>query len=521
MASKTESSTGSAASGTSERWQSYRWLQAGLAILFGVALVLVILNLLGQIALWQMFGVISLFFFFVLVLGGLGLYAIETSKIQSQPPTYPELRKRRGFILSLLVVVLGAFLGLSAATSYGRILEPQWQILSVLAIIALAIGIIGVYFFQTSDTQLSYLELLESEKLELKEYKKLLDESGIENQMGSNSEIDLKETRFRIDAGIEQLGQAKYAVYREDFVSFLSTYYRVNALRIFIYSHLDSIDSSNGSRRVDWSFDLDLQELPDRHVREEGSIEVPQSDESKTRLWNLTRWLWSISRSLPQAKRTEVDDYLLDSDKKLKQSQSPQTLYRALSVVHAWDIQRLSAYMTIKRGLQLFVPALTVLLIVSIAIMVFTETPLSALTLNTAPDASPGVTDSPWFIVPVVLAGVLGSIFSRALFMHDPSSDITTYSSLPDPRILRETLLMGMLIGGISALVVYVLLLSGIGNIIFSETIRQDPLSVLFVAFLSGYSESFVRRALERAEGQIEKNTEAGPDTPSGEVPNE
>ena len=518
MASETESSTGSAASRTSEKWQSYRWLQAGLAILFSVVFVLVILNLLGQIALWQIFGVISLFFFFILVLGGLGLYAIETSKVQSQP--YPELWKRRGFILSFLVFVLGILLGLWAATSYGRFLEPLWQILSVLAIISLAIGIIGVYFFQPSDTQLSYLELLESEITELKKYKEILEEYDKIDQMGSNSEVDVKETQSRIDAGIEQLEQARYAVHREDFVSFLSAYYRVHALRIFIYGHLDSIDASNGSRRVDWSFDLDLQELPDRHVREEGTIEVPQSDESKTRLWNLTRWLWSTSRSLPPAKRTEIDKYLLDSDKKLKQSQSPETLHGALSVVYEWDLQRLSAYMTIKRCLRLFVPTLTVLLIVSIAILIFTETPLSALTLNTAPDASPDVIDSPWFMVPIVLAGILGSIFSRALFMHDPSSDIITDPSLPDPRILRETLLMGMLIGGISAFVVYVLLLSSIGSIIFAETIRQDPLSVLFVAFLSGYSESFVRRALERAEAQIEKDTGAG-STPSGEAPNE
>jgi hypothetical protein len=414
------------------------------------------------------------------------------------------------FTLSVVLFAIGIVLGVGALSAYAYGQYAMWQILGILALGIVVISGIGVYFLRLSKKQHYYLNLISHEKSELEGYQKLLSDDDFRSKVGDRS-IDLDETISKIEVAQTQLDRAERAVYREGYVAFLSSFYRANILRIFIYDLLDATRPQNEPQYVDWALDIGQEKLPDCHIHEEGTVEVSSGEETETRLENLSKWLWSTSRLLPEPERSEVEEYLLGPDNRPKQSPSSQALYRAGGVVHAWDIQRLSGLMSLKRALRILVPVLAGLLTVVVAAEIFT----------TRVDQ---VIDGPigsWFVLAVVFAGFLGSMFSMALFMRDTSSEITSYRSIPDPSILRETVATSLLIGGTSALVLYILLLSNIGAVVFTEDVRTDPLAILLIAFLAGYSERLVQRSLDKAEEMVEQTDDERTGRPDGLVPSE
>ena len=421
------------------------------------------------------------------------------------------LEDRPWFKLSIAMVVLGIVLGIGATIAYAYGQDVMWQILGILSLGFSVIGAIGMYFLRLSNKQYYYLDLINHERIELECYHQLLTDLKGEGEFDDRS-IDLAETVYKIEAAQEQLDRAEHAVFREGYVAFLSSFYRANVLRIFIYDHLDAAKPIDEPQHISWLLNIGLEESPDLDVREEGTIDVPPSDETDTRIQSLSKWLWSTSRSLPEPTRSEVDEHLLGPDNKPKQSYSPQALYRAISIIHAWDLQRLSALMSLKRALRMLAPILAGLLIVVIAVEMFTDV------IDSIIPSSPA---GSWFVLAVIFAGFLGSMFSMALSMRDTSSEITSHRTIPDPSILRETLITSLLIGGISALVLYAFVLSDVGDTIFTPAIRGDPLAILFIAFLGGYSERLVQRSLDKAEEMVEKSDDERPVRPSGRVPSE
>ncbi|WP_306056559.1 hypothetical protein [Natronococcus wangiae] len=312
------------------------------------------------------------------------------------------------------------------------------------------VGGLGLWFCRLNKKQQHYLDIVNRERDELGEYDRLLKDYLPAEKLDRQARVERAETIARIGTARKQLTEVRRAVYREDYVSFLTAYYWANAQRIFIYDLLDAAELDDGSKRINWSLDIDLARLSGRQIREEGTIDVPATNRSGTRLWNLTKWLWLTSRSLPESEREEVNEYLLRDDNELKRSLSPQELYRALGVIHMWDIQRISDLMSIKRTLRYLVPALAALLVFVVAtVHVNPGGFIDELAANGTVD---GALFESWFVLLVVGTGILGALFSMALFMRDTTSQVTSYRSIPDPTILRETILVGLLIGGVSAL---------------------------------------------------------------------
>ncbi len=414
------------------------------------------------------------------------------------------------YYISVTGVIIGV-IGLLVAITYDSIIGVS------LSVVLLALSIVGVVLCRLNRKQQYYLDLIGREYEELKSYDEILFKNGVENKLDDHWATRRQETKTRIETAREQLEEAVYAVYREDYVSFLSAYYWANSQKIFIFELLDAADHGSHDHHLDWTLELELPKLPGQQVREHGTIEVPATDIGETRLWNLQKWILSVKKSLPDAQREEVDQYLLTSNGEIKESPTGQELYRALQVIQAWDIQRLSELMNIRRFLRLLIPFVFAVLLAALLVLGGTVNGEQLTTPLTSENAAadPAVMEFR-FVVLIAITGLLGALFSMAVSVENTSYTVTSYRSIPDPTVMREAMITRFLIGGISALVLFTIVQSSIGTALFSEDIQANRMALLIVAFLGGYSERLVQRSLENAEGMISRGN--GERTQSQEV---
>ncbi|WP_306056562.1 hypothetical protein [Natronococcus wangiae] len=375
----------------------------------------------------------------------------------------------------------------------------------------LALGFTGLFLCRLNKKQCFYLDLVDREREELCKYNELLtgDDEGDDQGDESNSQFEdgLKsaEVKNRIDVAMSQLDQAKSAVRREQYVVFLSAYYWANAQRVFVYELLDEASSDREPHRLDWSLEIGLDWVTDQPIRKDGTIGVPADDFAGKRLYNLTKWIWVSKQSLPAYKQDEIDSYILDDDGELKRTATPQELYRAVLVIQGWDIQRISDLMNLRRFLRWLIPLVFgVLIFLPILGWGVVEANVPAdLIVGETTSGADSVLFEPWYVTLVVVFGVLGSLFSMALSVKDATYPMSSYRLIPDPTVMREAIVVRLLVGGIAALVLFALLQSGIGAAVFDESLRDNALTILIVAFLAGYSERLVQRSLDNAEQMI------------------
>ena len=110
------------------------------------------------------------------------------------------------------------------------------------------------------------------------------------------------------------------------------------------------------------------------------------------------------------------------------------------------------------------------------------------------------------FFAAVVLFGLLGATVSAML----NASDTSQSARIPELTSAMRVTFMRILMGGASALVLYVFLASSLGGTLgkqlFSDSIAKaigtlQPLTAYSVAFVAGFSERLVTRAVEKIAG--------------------
>jgi hypothetical protein len=118
------------------------------------------------------------------------------------------------------------------------------------------------------------------------------------------------------------------------------------------------------------------------------------------------------------------------------------------------------------------------------------------------------------FLAAVVLFGLLGGSVSAMLH----ASDTRQSARIPDLTSAIRVTFMRILMGGASALVLYVCPTSSpggaLGKQLFIDSIAKameslKPLTAYSVAFVAGFSERLVTRAVEKIAGSADENSKA------------
>lgn len=141
---------------------------------------------------------------------------------------------------------------------------------------------------------------------------------------------------------------------------------------------------------------------------------------------------------------------------------------------------------------------------------------LGVVIITGAPITEPpaGVSAGAQFLAAVVLFGLLGGAVSAMLHASDTSQS----ARIPELTSAIRVTFMRILMGGASALVLYVFLASSLGGTLgkqlFSESIATaigtlKPLTAYSLAFVAGFSERLVTRAVEKIAGSADDKCKA------------
>ncbi len=134
-----------------------------------------------------------------------------------------------------------------------------------------------------------------------------------------------------------------------------------------------------------------------------------------------------------------------------------------------------------RRQLTILAAAFGVIILIILILAIFDKIPALASDNLSKPDLVIGV------IILGILGGALSSFFS---IIRTPKE-----SSVPDQVINGPVTTMRVLVGAASALAIFVLVQSSLFEGIFKFEVESKA-TILFLAFVSGYSERFVQRAV-------------------------
>jgi hypothetical protein len=373
--------------------------------------------------------------------------------------------------------------------------------------------------------QQQYLDRAERERLEVRSYLRFLDE--VDGPLRTGDAVDaeadapaegergrtagpprLWELRSRLELAEENLREARYAVYRRDYASFLSLFYEASRQEILLYDLLDV--HTDG-----WAFGMgalggtvDAPDAPDA---------VGATGPAPHRRRNLSRRIRSFAaESLPERRLALVREYLGEGDA----LPSPWELYYAVRVLHEWNVSRYERALQVKRFLRGGIIALS-LVLVGLGVVLPLAFPEGILgTLDAADDL--GTTDA--FLVLVAFAGALGAVFSMLLRSFGDFYTLTTDPTVPEPVFMMEALVARTLFGGVSALVLFFVARTDLASVVFTQDLLTSPLSLLLLGFVAGLSERLVQgslgRVVERMVASEAESTRTGAsDSPGRTVP--
>lgn len=103
-------------------------------------------------------------------------------------------------------------------------------------------------------------------------------------------------------------------------------------------------------------------------------------------------------------------------------------------------------------------------------------------------------------IIGVMLFGKLGATFSAITRASDPSASVR----IPEITSANRVSLLRILLGGVSAIVVYLVLKSELASLFSFDAILKSltPFTIYVVAFASGFTDRIVMRAIEALVGK-------------------
>lgn len=391
-----------------------------------------------------------------------------------------------GVTLATLGVLLVAFEVLGPGGMLPNLSSGQVLLVGVVVIV---LGtVVALSGYRLTARQRGHLDQADLERLEIDDYLTLLEDAALEEPEST------WEIRSRLERARTKLERAREAAYRRDYANFLSLYYEASRQEILLYGLLDH-------RAEGWTFGLGID------ARSEGG----EGSES-TRLLNLGRRIRSYaSESLPEQRRRLVREYLGESDDR---PPTPLNLYYAVRVLHEWNVSRYERAVQVRRFLQGGILVLVVVLVGLAAVLGlgFVDPGGSAgsgngsgflETVNATSDGATSVPDgsvllNDAFLGLVVLTGALGALFSMVYRSFGEFYSLTTDPSVPEPVFMMEALLARTLFGGVSALFLFLVARTEFAGAVFDTGLLTNPLALLGVSFVAGFSEQLVDETVDR-----------------------
>lgn len=406
------------------------------------------------------------------------------------------------FVVGVTLVVLGVLVaGIGTLDPDGTLWTLAAGQVVLVGAVAAGVGVlVAASGYRLTETQVKYLDQAARERAEIRDYLALLEEVAVEEPESS------WEVRSRLERAMTNLERAREAVYRRDYANFLAQYYEASRQEVLLYGLLDS-------RAEGWTFGLDL----DPGV---ATDEGPTS----SRLRNLSRRIRSYAEeSLPKQRWKLVESYLGESDDR---PPSPLDLYYAVRVLHEWNVSRYERAIQIRRFLRGGILVLLVVLVGMTAVLGigFVDSgggdgssgfldAVDATSTNATSVPAGSVLLNDAFLGLVVLTGALGALFSMVYRSFGSFYSLTTDPSVPEPVFMLEALLARTLFGGVSALFLFLVARTEFAGVVFEADLLQNPLALLVLSFVAGFSEQLV----DEAAGKIAENVVASEDESEGE----
>jgi hypothetical protein len=453
------------------------------------------------------------------------------------------------FVGGVVLVVLGVFVaGLGTPGSAGGPWDLTGNQVLLIGVVAVTLGVVvALSGYRLTARQQQYLDQVQREQLEIRDYLRFLDEiepertadehevpdatttedpvpgeeQADERFADSSAEADLPplwELRQRLRLADRGLEEAKDAIYRRDYANYLSLYYPASREEILLYDLLDE-------HAIEWAFGLDSDETAGEDV-------TASPDPEPHRRRNLSERIRSFAEGLPESQQELVRRYLGGPDT----LPTPWRLYYAVRVLHDWNVGQYKRALQIKRVLRAGIVTQIVVL-VGLAVVLPLAFPEGLLepfgdTMATANGTSgsvpgAGIVTNDVFLALVVLAGAFGAIFSMFLRSSEGSYRFTTDPTVSDPEYMLEAFVVRVLFGGVSALVLFFIARTELAAVVFTQSILDSPLALLLLGFVAGFSETLVQNSLKKVEGELavseesagtETGTSAGPAAP-GDLP--
>jgi hypothetical protein len=409
------------------------------------------------------------------------------------------------FVVGVALVVLGVLVaGIGALDPDGTLWALAAGQVVLVGAVAAGVGVlVAASGYRLTGSQVKYLDQAARERAEIRDYLGLLDEIAVEEPEST------WEVRSRLERAVRSLEKARLAAYRREYANFLSLYYEASRQEILLYDLLDR-------RAEGWTFGLEVDPPP------EGE------SSGSSRLRNLARRIRSYAaESLPEPRQELVEAYLGGSDDR---PPAPLDLYYAVRVLHEWNVSRYERAIQIRRFLRGGILVLLVVLVGLTAVLGvgfvdsaggdggsdgssgFLEA-VNATSTNATSVPAGSVLLNDAFLGLVVLTGALGALFSMVYRSFGSFYSLTTDPSVPEPVFMLEALLARTLFGGVSALFLFLVARTEFAGVVFEADLLQNPLALLVLSFVAGFSEQLV----DEAAGKIAENVGAPEDGSEGD----
>lgn len=282
-----------------------------------------------------------------------------------------------------------------------------------------------------------------------------------------------------------QLHRARLAVSNEEYPEALASYYRAERA---------------------W-----LEYLP----------EFSPGEKFERELHNRAKSIVTLSRqSVPLSDRTAITQHLTDETGAVREDIETSDLISAMEAFHTYTVKRYETAESVRAYLRLGILGLFAAIV---GFLAFLDPPLMVATLREVVDSSTGVDSFTLFLtaaelpVPtlqspvasvdylelvfVIAIGLGGAGFSMLYQAYKNPNEIQT----PDPRFPSpsfgiEGTASRFLVGAVSALLLYSILMSSVTEGVLDLGLREDRWAIALLAFTAGYSERILDRTLSRLE---------------------
>lgn len=430
-----------------------------------------------------------------------------------------------GLVVVLLVVaftLLGLYLVASPIVGRTDWMSTRQEVGFWLVVVAATLGFLNYYFRRNRVRRReTYDDLIAETRSDIEAFRTFLGCSGLPKRIswtdgnaapdggGAQAALTLTDESGRgvayrayvclqLKTAQKLLKTAARANARGDYASTLRLYYRANRLEVFVYPFLDADQTVEHALPATLERAADEREPP--FEGPPGRAETEAGEEARRRLGesqahNTGKYVRSVARRrLPKREREHVESYLPDED---DPDAVPGTLelYNAARVIHEWNVEQFRRMENVRRFLESTTTLLTV------GLFGFAFVALMSVVFG---DLSPAILPESvtWrFLLLIPVVGAIGALFSSLFPITTQFYTEKTDPKVPQPEIARVAIVARVLVGAVSAVLLYLIVMSGLLEGVLAVDVTGAPVALLVVAFLGGFSERVLQGSLEKLEG--------------------